>query len=155
MSEQSFSYLRAQLDSNDKFVAGGHGEIRTFGATRHAERMKDVPVWVDDDDKIRELLLLAFPKLKSDTKQKQAALIWVKIIHLYWRAGMTRRQVANAINRTEEQTHYLIRSISRVVKGQRADGTGPRTGKIGRPKKTHAPIEPTSGNSGGDSHISL
>ena len=48
--------LRASLDSNDTFVSGGHQIMKTAGATRHADRMRRVPVWALDDDRIKGLI---------------------------------------------------------------------------------------------------
>lgn len=155
MNLDSHAILRKFLDGKEGLVSGGHGIIKTAGATQHAARMRRVPVWALDDGKIREVLLKSFPKLSTDSKQREQAARWLRIIHLYWRLGMTRGQVAYEVGKTDQQVHFLLVAIKRAMEGKRANGSGPRGGKVGRPKKISAPIDATIGSSGNDGHISL
>ena len=151
MTLDSHAVLRKFLDGKEGFVSGGHGIIKTAGATQHAARMRRVPVWALDDVKLREVLLKTFPKLQTDEKQRKRAGLWLQIIHLYWRVGMTRGQVAYQTKKTEEQIHDALVRIRRAVEGKRTDNTNVKGArKIGRPKKIQTPIDATIGSSGDD-----
>lgn len=115
--------LKASLDSNDAFISGGHRIMKTAGATRHAERMKKVPVWALDDDKLKELIKRCFPS----PGQKKQALRMLRIIYLYYRAGTTAGVIAEELHMTvhavEESIRRINKTMARPVKGR------------GRPKK--------------------
>jgi hypothetical protein len=154
LSGNAFSELRTYLDGSDNFVSGGHRIMRTAGATRHAARMKRVPVWVREDSEILKILLRSFPKFRTDPKQKKAATLWMGVIYQYWRVGHTRGQVAHDLGISEKKVKNIIQRINFAVKGERADGRGPLGKPKGRPKLKHEPIEAPSGTTG-DSHIAL
>jgi hypothetical protein len=131
--------LRTKIDSNDPFMSGGHQilKIRLFP--------KKIPDWINDLEKIRQLLLRSFPKLAIDSNQRKAASRWARIINLYWVMGYTRMQVVDEINdQTGENTETFdsinstIRSIKRVSEGLRADGTGLKSNKRGGRRVKHA-----------------
>ena len=82
------------------------------------------PTWVWNDKKIRDLIVRAFPKMETSRTQRESAARWASVIHLYFRMGYTRAQIAEEIGSTTGKIHGIIRSISRVSKGLRADGTG-------------------------------
>lgn len=144
--KKDFAQLRERLDSNDPFMSGGHQIMKTAGATQHNARLRRIPVWANNDEQIRQLLLQSFPKLATDPKQRHRAGRWLQVIHLYYRVGYTRGHIAVELKITEDQVRDLIRNITRAANGKRADGTGKRGIRpIGRPKKIHAPIETTMG----------
>ena len=122
--------LRRVLDGNDGFISGGN---QIVGARTYKRK---TPKWVLDDKKIGILLLRSFPKLATNSSQREAAGRWAAIIHLYFRMGYTRNQVADEIGSTEEKIKSIIRSIRRVFKGLRANGSGKLSGKRGRPKNS-------------------
>lgn len=150
--------LRTQLDGNEGFVSGGHGIISTAGASIHASRMKRVPVWALNDEELKKILLNVFPKMLIVEKQKISAMLWLKIVYLYWRAGLTRAQVAHETGKTESQIRDALNRIKRAANGEQA-----RNGKTrlrgqrprGRPKKNGASIDATSVGNNGNGHISL
>lgn len=107
--------LRASLDSNDTFLSGGHGVIKTAGATRHAERMSRIPVWALDDEKIRELINSRFPEAKNDPAQRKLASRMVRVIYLYYRFGATRGAVAEELHMTEKAVKQLIERINKAM----------------------------------------
>ncbi len=116
--------LRKVMDSTETFV-GGHQIV-------HARTYKrQIPEWVLSDRKIREVVLRAFPNMVTSPRQRESALRWVSVIHLYYRMGYTRSQIAEEIGSTSLKVHNMIRAISRVSKGLRANGTGKITGKRG------------------------
>jgi hypothetical protein len=117
------------LDQNDGFMQGGHQivQARTY--------KRKTPAWVYKDSEIQKVLLRAFPKLATDDRQRDSAGRWGLVIHLYFRLGYTRGQIAEELDTTTERVKGLIRSIYRVSKGRRADGRGP----LKRFKRLHAP----------------
>lgn len=120
--------LKQVLDRSDGFISGGHQIVsaRTY--------KRAVPRWTKNDRLIRELLLKTFPKMATDSRQHDSAARWGAVIHLYFRMGYTRSQIAEEIGSTSVKIHGIIRSILRVSKGIRADGRGPLGRPKGRPK---------------------
>ena len=58
--------------------------------TRSHER--EAPAWAIDDQKIQAILLRSFPNLKTpESKDAERAGRWMRVIHLYFRMGMTHR----------------------------------------------------------------
>lgn len=113
MSDGSFSELRNKLDGKDNFVNGGHGIIKTAGATRHAERMKRVPVWALDDAKLKELINLRFPKANIDPKQRALAARMVRLIYLYYRVGLTTDTVAEELKMTRNAVECSLKRLNK------------------------------------------
>ena len=112
--------LGRSLDQNDGFMQGGHQIV-------HARTYKrKTPAWTINDKEVQKVLLRAFPKLATDDRQRDSAGRWTMVIHLYFRLGYTRGQIAAELDTTTERVKGYIRSIYRVSKGRRADGKGPR-----------------------------
>lgn len=111
----SLPQLRASLDGNDQFVSGGHGIIKTAGATRHAERMQKIPVWAFDDQKIKELISSRFPKIDTNQKQRMLAARMVRVIYLYYRTGFTAAQVAEQLNMTLKAVERLLARVKEAM----------------------------------------
>jgi len=107
--------LRASLDGNDTFVSGGHQVIKTAGATRHAERMKKVPVWALDDAKIKELIKLRFPKAATDPEQRKSAARMIRLIYLYYKVGETMGTVAEELHMTVNSVHMMLRRLNKQM----------------------------------------
>lgn len=104
---------------------------------------KSVPEWASDDKKVREIVLRSFPKFGTDTRQRKGAARWIRVIHLYFRMGMTRGQVAEEMGLKPIIIKGIIEGIRRVAQGKRYDGRG-RLGvhPRGRPKKITCLSEP-------------
>lgn len=143
MSGGSYSELRTKLDGNDGFVTGGHRIMKTAGATRHASRMKRVPVWALDDEKIKGLIQRCFPNFS----QRERAGRMIRIIYLYYRAGLTAAGVAEELKMSVKAVTESLRRINRTMNRP----AKPR----GRPKRNAVGIQNSNGNSGDDSHITL
>jgi hypothetical protein len=122
--------LARSLDQNDGFKQGGHQIVhaRTY--------RRKTPSWAYNDSEIQKVLLRAFPKLAIDDRQRDSAGRWGLVIHLYFRLGYTRGQIAEELDSTVERVKSYIRSIYRVSKGRRADGKGPLK-RLKKPR--HAP----------------
>lgn len=121
--------LKQVLDQSDAFM-GSHRIVRPRTYKR------DIPKWTTDNTKVRAVLLNAFPKLATVDNQRDAAARWATVIHLYFRMGYTRGQIAEELCTTTERVKNVIRSIYRVAAGRRANGTG---NKVRRIKGERAP----------------
>lgn len=120
--------LGQSFDYRDEFL-GGHQVVKARTYKRQT------PLWALNDVKIKQLILRSFPKTQTSATQRAAASRWASVIHLYFRMGYTRAQIAHEIGSTVTKVHGIIRSILRVSKGLRADGQGKLKGSRGRPKK--------------------
>lgn len=136
--------LRTSLDSNDTFLNGGHGIIRTAGATRHAERMKNVPVWALDDSKIAEFIKSRFPGSKTDPDQRKRASRTIRLIHLYYRVGATSGMIAEEFGISVVAVRQAVWRLERAMKRPLKPSH--------RQKQNPVTIEASSGTSGDDSH---
>lgn len=143
---ETLTRLRASLDSNDVFVSGGHGVISTAGATRHADRMKTVPVWALDDLKIKQFIDTRFPKTKTNPEQRRLARRMVLLIHLYYRVGLTMSAVAEELRMTPNAVKCVLSRISYQMTRSLKPSHRPKKGD---------PIDATNGTNGDDSRISL
>jgi hypothetical protein len=123
------SELRHIFGGNEAFFQGH----QTVGARTYD---REAPKWTKSDIAIRNLLLRVFPKLATDENQRTSAARWVSVIHLYYRLGYTRGQIAEEIGSSDVKVHGVIRSITRACNGLRADGSGQRSGRRGRPRNT-------------------
>jgi hypothetical protein len=145
LSDNVLSSLRTKLDSNDNFVRGGHRVMKTAGATRHAARMKRVPVWALDDEKIKQFINCRFPNAKTDPEQYRLASRMIRLIYLYYRVGATVRAVAEEFKITVGAVESMIHRISRGMDQPLKPSHRPRKG-VG--------IQATNGASG-EVHQSL
>ena len=90
----------------------------------------------DAGDKLhREVMLRAFPKMETNERQRQRALLWLEIIILFFRRGKPARYVAGELFsdegrkkrpwlRSTNQEKYVedtIRRIRRTAAGRRTN----------------------------------
>lgn len=103
---------------------------------------KCVPEWALNDKEVQRIVLTSFPKYATDGRQRKSAARWIRVIHLFFRMGMTRGQVAEEMKVSYETVNSTIRAVRRVALGFRANGEGARgiTKPMGRPKKVRALI---------------
>jgi hypothetical protein len=136
---KDFSKLRESLDSNDSFMTGGHQIVKTAGATLHAERMQRVPVWALDQEKVKQILLSAFPKLQTDDLQRSRAAKWATVINYYYRMGWTQTMIAEEMKLPLSTIKSLIIRIKRVAAGKQTADPKKLRGQRhrGRPKIVH------------------
>jgi hypothetical protein len=141
----SHAYLRKSFDGKETIVSGGHGILKTAGATQHAARMKRVPVWALDDKKLKEFINLRFPKARTDPEQRRLASRMVRIIYLYYRVGYTSGAVAEELNMTPLAVRQLICRLERAMKKPLKPSYRPKKGvTIGATNEDN-----------GDGHITL
>jgi len=110
--------LNRSVDQQDPFLTGGH---QVVGARKYK---RAVPLWAMSDKATRKVILRAFPNFITDSVQREGAARWASVIHLYFRMGYTRGQIAEEIGSSACKIHGVIRSILRVSKGLRANGSG-------------------------------
>ena len=121
--------LRRKVDAGDGFMSAH--QIKTV---RVLIGQKDTPIWAANDAEVRKILLRSFPKLGSNKTQRQAAARWNQAIMLVYRVGMPYNHAAAEMGVTVGALRSLLRNIRRVALGLRANGSGARRGKRGRPK---------------------
>jgi hypothetical protein len=80
------------------------------------------PDWVSDDKQVQALLLRVFPKLKIDLNQRQKAGRWARFIQLYFKTGLSYREVAEEMGERKETIHTLRRRVVRAQRGQPLNG---------------------------------
>ena len=104
---------------------------------------KSVPDWALDDTKVREIVLRSFPRYATNGRHRKGAARWIRVIHLYFRMGMTRGQVAEEMSLGTGVIRNILLHIRRVVAGMQANGKK-RLGlrPRGRPKKIVSLSEP-------------
>jgi hypothetical protein len=117
---KDLAQLRTKLDGNDAFLSGGH-QIKKIRA--HKRR---VPSWTANDAAVQKLLLRSFPKLQTSAKQRKYAGRWARIIHLFYRIGMSRTQVAKEMRLDATVIKDALRSIKRASRGIRANNSKAR-----------------------------
>jgi hypothetical protein len=142
---KDFAQLRQNFDAHEAFVAGGHA-IRGSGRSSHRERVEKTPEWANSDLEVRKLLLMVFPKLATDERQRKSAGVWNTVIYMYFRLGYTRLYISLLMKWSPPKVNSTIRHIRRAMNGQTVKGKI-RTGKKpGRPKKIGALLGATNGS---------
>jgi hypothetical protein len=114
-----FRQLRTKLDGSDPFVSGGHRIIKIRTATPRV-----IPDWTRNDKEVRKVLLRSFPKLNEDPIHRSQAARWTRVLHLYFRMGLTRGQISKEMKLSASQVNSFILTLKRVGAGHRADGKG-------------------------------
>lgn len=105
---------------------GSEGFMHSHQINKKRTRSRTVPAWALDDKKVQSLLLRAFPKLKTDPRQTVRAGRWARVIYLCFRLNLTESEAARDMGLTHPMVSSIIRSMTRVSKGLRADTRGPR-----------------------------
>lgn len=127
-TQDTFEQLRRSFGSLDPYMSGGHQIIKTRQVKRN------IPLWAKNDRNIRQMLLVSFPKLKSNIRQRKKAARWTRIIQLYFRVHKTHGQIADEMGMTLNAVKMVIRAIKWAAEGKRANGSGMLGNKKGRPK---------------------
>lgn len=134
---EDLQQLRKRLDSNDPFMTRGHGIRKP-----RSDDKKSVPDWALSDKEVQRVVLTSFPKYATNGRQRKSAARWIRVIHLFFRMGMTRGQVVEEMKVSYFTVDSTIRAVRRVAQGLRANGEGKRgiTKTMGRPRKVRALI---------------
>jgi hypothetical protein len=91
--------------------------MKTAGATQHAARMRRVPVWVHDDERIAQHIKSRFPKADIDQEQRRLASRMLGLIYLYYKVGATREVVAEQLKMTPNAVMMMVRRVNRAMSG--------------------------------------
>src|SRR5271157_2995548 len=93
MNNQRDTYLqlRSSFDGSDPFMTGGHQIHKTRSSNRK------VPEWTTSDKGIQQILLRAFPTLKTNIRQRARAARWARVIYLYYRTRLTKADIAHVL----------------------------------------------------------
>lgn len=126
--------LRRIVDGGEQLVEDPQIKVRRSVA-------RNVPEWTLDPQRTLAVLKLAFPLIETNEKQRRRAGRWLRIIHLYYKMKTPFGQVAEELGLSRDQLRSYLRSISRTVKGKRADGSGDRMpNSIPPPKGTGSQV---------------
>ncbi len=131
-SSDTLGALRNLVDAKDGFMTG-----HQICKVRRPKRV--LPDWARTQKSIQELLLKAFPKLKTEERQRQRAGRWAMVIQLYFRSGKSYRETAEEMGEKVRTIEMVIRSIHRTAKGH------PVNGRL-RVKRGRAVIRTVSGD---------
>jgi hypothetical protein len=130
--------IRRVVDGNDSFMTG-------FQIGKPKQYRRKIPAWLNNNKQIQAILLSAFPKLKTDTRQRKMAARWVNVVHFYFRLRYTDAQTAEELGIKVQAVKDVVKRVRRVVAGRKSNGCGLRGGKNGRPKKEVPLNNPTIG----------
>jgi hypothetical protein len=118
--------LRTIMSVSPNFI-GSHQILKVRRRSRRS------PQWVFNDDKIKKLLVLSFPKLLTDPEQRKRAGRWAQVIQLYFKMKKSRRETAEEMGESVETVRNIIKRIRRVSIGKPADNTK-------RKRRKHDPL---------------
>lgn len=119
---EDFAALRKKLDGDSSFVSSGHQIIKI------RSREREMPDWAASRIKIQNILLAAFPKLREDKTQREAASRWAMVINLFYRMNLTYSQIGRELKISEDAVMKIVQRINRTA-------SAPIKRPRGRPKK--------------------
>lgn len=89
--------------------------MKTAGATLHAARMKRIPVWAVDDEKIKQYINTKYPKAQTDLGQRASAARILRIVYLYYRVGSTAAAISEDLKISRNAVKCVIKRLERVM----------------------------------------
>lgn len=101
-------------------------------------------MWALDDEKIKELIRLRFPKAGVDPVQRKLAARMIRLIHMYYRVGATTEVVSAELKMSYGATQSMIYRINRAMKSALRPSHRLKKGEC---------IRTPDGSAGEDSHI--
>lgn len=107
--------LRQSFSAADGFMTGGHQILKPSRAGVGPRRKNSD--WAKSDTRVQKLLLTVFPKLNTNLLQRERAGRWLRVIHLYFRQGMSYGEVAAEMELSKERVKGIIRSVFRALRG--------------------------------------
>lgn len=122
-NSKDYERLRALIDSDDSFLAGGTGH--QIQKERVLER--ETPSWAIDNRELRKIIETAFPKWRKNAKQRHQAARWAQVVYLFYRMHLPRQHVAAEMKISIETVKNLLKRIRRTANGVRSDNTGKRS----------------------------
>lgn len=113
------------FSGSDQFMQGGHQIINSNRAAVGPKRKNSD--WAMSDIKVQKLLSYVFPKARECERQRGRAGFWARVIHLYFRLGMSFGDVAVEMKVGEKKIRNTIYRINRVLHGQTCNGCKRKT----------------------------
>lgn len=108
---------------------------RRIGAKK---RLKTDP-WAFDDQQVRSLIERVFPNVQTDATEHKRALVWLRIIGLYFRGDdgnvFSAAQIASTIGMSMKQVEDTVCRMRRAARGLRTDKRVSTGRRRGRPRK--------------------
>jgi hypothetical protein len=91
-SSHRFARLRQVLDSNDPFM----GAFQVVGPIV-VDHSRSTPEWMFNNLALRQFLVEAFPKHKTNKKQRRRMGLWAWVIQLYFRMALKEKAVESEL----------------------------------------------------------
>jgi hypothetical protein len=115
--------LKAFIDGSDwgkMFGANGSGfQIKSIRTGYE----KDIPEQLASNTEIQKILLTAFPKLQTNTNQRQKAGRWAQVIKLHFQMGWSYPTIAEEMGVDPNVIKMIIRGIKYTLDGKTWNGT--------------------------------
>jgi hypothetical protein len=119
----------------DKWTPGRPG-FQPVRARRRRKIDGPVPEWAGSNEEIQKLLETAFPRLRTDPRQKKRADRWALVIYYHYRVGWSQGDIAAHLGLPLHSVRAVIRRAKNVAAGKWANGEGLRgQRRRGRPPK--------------------
>lgn len=119
---EDLAKLRKSFDGDEGFMSA-HQIKKIRG------RDRKIPEWALNDKEVRKLLLRCFPTLKTNQTRAERAGRWMRVIHLYYRMGLTNSQTAAEMGVSVCVVKHIVQCMTFAFKGLRARDGKPRTPK--------------------------
>ena len=108
------------FSGSDHFMMSGHQIINSNRS--HAGPTRKDATWAKDDEAVQKILRSVFPKVDTDMSQRERAGKWVRVIHLYFRSGMSFGDTAEEMGAKPKFVRNVLQKINYVRKGLNAKG---------------------------------
>ena len=113
-------------------VDGSEGFMEGHQITKVATKERVVPEWAMSNKEVQRILLMAFPKLATNPRQRKSAAIYTRIIYLYWRMKLPVTIVGREMGMDKVTLDRKIQILNRLAKGLTPSGT-PRKRGVSQP----------------------
>lgn len=100
--------MRSSFDGAETILSGGQGVLNQG---RRGRKRTGVPDWVEDETRVRAILLKAFPKLVTDAGQRARAGRWARVIDGYYREGAPAQDIADDLEVSKQVIEKIIHKI--------------------------------------------
>lgn len=133
-NSRATGHNEANLDTDNGYKSIG-SSLRGYQVTKAFERKKKFsPDWALDDNKVKDLLLLCFPKSQTSSSQRKSAGRWALVINYYFKLNYTAPQTAQEMSVKTHIVDSIIARIHKALSGLTSNSRE-RKGARGRPRK--------------------
>jgi hypothetical protein len=102
------------------------GGFQVGAARTTTDNRKTSHLWVNSKPEIKRILLTAFPNQATSVTQRKRAGRWLRVIHLYYRMGYTKVQIAEEMSTTLDTIKSILRNMNRARLGLKTNNGKPR-----------------------------